>query len=203
MARIFLNYRTVADAYAAAAISACLANQFGRECVFRDCDSMRPGAIYPADIRAALEQCVTLLAVIGPHWLDATDHAGRRCIDNPQDWVRLELRRGLERRIPVIPVLLDNTVLPGPDQLPPDIRNVSLSQSWQIRHRSLDADVRQLAERVNLLDPSTPPRPSKDNTPTTTWRQESNPTNGGVVYANQGGTQNINRRESDDQQRRI
>jgi hypothetical protein len=163
---------------------------------------MRPGAIYPADIRTALEQCATLLAVIGPRWLDATDHVGRRCIDNTQDWVRLELRRGLERRIPVIPVLLDNAVLPGPDQLPPDIRNVSLSQSWQIRQRSLDADVRQLAERVNLLDPSTPPRPSRDNTSTTTWRQESNPTNGGVVYASQG-TQNINRRESDDQQRWI
>ena len=35
-----------------------------------------------------------LLAVIGPRWLAAERDAGRR-LDNPQDWVRLEIEAPL------------------------------------------------------------------------------------------------------------
>jgi hypothetical protein len=85
-----------------------------------------------------------------------------------------------ERRIPVIPVLLDKTPLPKPEQLPPDLRLLPISTSIQIRHQSLAADVRALIERID------PPVANK----ATTFTQTNN---GHTVNANQGsGSQIIN-----------
>ena len=191
MAGIFLNYRSVDDAYAAAAISTSLVEHFGRECVFRDCDSMIPGTVYPAEIRSALERCVLLISVIGPRWLNADDGAGHRRIDNHRDWVRMELRRAFERGIPVVPVLLDGADLPSPGELPGDIRNLALSQSWMIRHRSLDSDVRQLAERITRTVAPVRGNETRPDTNSATWTQYNQPANGATLFAAQG-TQNIN-----------
>jgi hypothetical protein len=122
MTDIFVSYRTDDSAHAAIAISDQLARYLGRAHVFRDRDSL-----YPRRIRRALERSATVLAVIGGHWLDARDARGRRRIDSPGDWVRLELRMAFERAIPVVPVLVDQTPLPTRSQLPEDIQLLSLS----------------------------------------------------------------------------
>jgi hypothetical protein len=48
-----------------------------------------------------------LIALVGKHWLSATDEEGKRRLDQPEDFVRLEVAAALKRGIPVIPVLLD------------------------------------------------------------------------------------------------
>lgn len=144
--RLFVSYRIDDSVYAAAAIADRLVQAFGSRNVFRDRDSLALGTVYPKKIRRALEQCDTVLAVLGPSWLDIRDGSGHRRLDDPQDWVRTELRMAFERDIPVVPVLLDNTPLPDRSRLPADIRALSLSTFWQVRHQSFESDVRGLVD---------------------------------------------------------
>ncbi|HEX3787547.1 MAG TPA: toll/interleukin-1 receptor domain-containing protein [Pseudonocardiaceae bacterium] len=157
MTNIFLSYRAHDSVYLTDRLSAMLADHFGRRHVFRDQDSLLLGALYPQRIRHAMQRCTVMIAVIGPHWLDARLPNGARRIDDPKDWVRMELCLGFDRAIPVIPVLLDGTALPTAAELPADIGKLAHSQYWQIRHQSTEADIREL---IDKLDPEAgPPSP--------------------------------------------
>jgi hypothetical protein len=145
---VFLSYRTVDSLYATSAISAELARYLGRVNVFRDRDSLAPGSLYPKRIREAVARSDSVLAVIGPHWLDVRDPAGNRRIDAPGDWVRSELRTAFEAGIPVVPLLLDDTPLPARHQLPADIADLNVSTAWRIREQTLGIDVRALVDNL-------------------------------------------------------
>jgi hypothetical protein len=134
-----------------------------------------------------------MLAVIGPHWLDAQNADGGRRIDDPRDWVRLELRIAFQRGIPVVPVLLDDTVLPGQEQLPGDISLLGVSNYWRIRHQSMDADVVGLITRLDGKPESGAPQhvPRSDGAPHQN-QQHNLAIGGGRVYATQDGSQIIN-----------
>jgi hypothetical protein len=144
--RLFVSYRINDSVYAAAAIADRLADHFGSENVFRDRDTLALGEAYPKSIRRALERCDTVLAVIGRFWLEIQDSAGQRCLDNPRDWVRTEIRMAFERDIRVVPVLLDDTPLPDRSRLPDDIAALSLATFWQVRHQSFESDIRGLID---------------------------------------------------------
>ncbi|MGB3441511.1 MAG: toll/interleukin-1 receptor domain-containing protein [Actinophytocola sp.] len=146
--RLFVSYRIDDSVYAAAAIADQLTKVFGAENVFRDRDALALGELYPKKIRRALERCDIVLAVVGPSWLDVRDSAGQRRLDDPDDWVRTELRMAFDRDIPVVPVLLDGTPLPDFGQLPADITALTLSTCWQVRHQSFESDVRGLIDRL-------------------------------------------------------
>jgi hypothetical protein len=88
--------------------------------------------------------------LIGPAWLDATDEQGRRRLDDPNDWVRLEIAHALNRNITLIPVCVSGARLPTPAELPDDIRGlldhsaVSLTQvSFRSEMSVLARDIRQ------------------------------------------------------------
>jgi len=186
MVELFLSYRTDDSVHATMAIAERLGAHFGRDHVFRDRDSLMLGMVYPRKIRRALERCDKVLAVLGPRWLEAR---GRRRIDDERDWVRTELRMAFERDIPVIPILLDGTPLPAQDQLPADINLLSLSNFHEVRHQSLDADVRTLIEHLDPDGGAAGFRPATQN----------NVHNGrGNMFVNQGGNQtnNLNDRKS-------
>lgn len=196
VSQVFVSYRTDDSVHAVIAIYDRLASHFGREHVFRDQDSLALGSLYPGRIRRALRRCDIMLAVIGPHWLDARDPHGDRRIDNPRDWVRLELRTAFERGIPVVPALLDSTALPGAGEVPSDISALAVSTYWQVRHQSLDADVGGLITRVDTMLPGGGTRDSlsaRDSTQSEALGYQSNTaTRGATVYAVQGGSQTIN-----------
>ncbi len=65
--------------------------------------------------------CPVFLALIGPEWLQATDDACRRRLDDPDDYVRLEIETALKREVPLIPVLLGGAQMPTQDELPPSL----------------------------------------------------------------------------------
>jgi len=48
-----------------------------------------------------------IIVVIGPHWLTASDSSGVRRIDDPNDFVALEIASALTRSALVIPVPVD------------------------------------------------------------------------------------------------
>ena len=117
---VFINYRTADAGFGAAACYELLSARFGSDRVFRDCVSLQPGDVYPDAIMNALERAHLLIVLIGPDWL-TSDRSGHRCLDQESDWVRAEIRRSLERNIPIIPVMLDGASLPPAGDLPDDI----------------------------------------------------------------------------------
>jgi TIR domain len=187
MLKLFISYRVDDSVHATMALADQLAKHYGAENVFRDRDSLPLGALYPRRIRRALEQCDTVLAVIGPRWLDVRDSKNVRRLDNPRDWVRTELRMAFDRGIPVVPVLLDQTPLPPQEKLPAEIRLLSLSTYWQVRNRSFAADVRELIENLSPAAGEGVPRP-----PASGNVQHNLATGESKLFVNQGGNQSIN-----------
>src|SRR5687768_9962888 len=97
-----------------------MVENFDRERVFKDVDSIEPGEDFVERITAAVASCDVLLALIGPQWLTITDENGQRRLDNPEDFVRLEIETALTRKIRVIPILVDEAGSRA-NELPPTL----------------------------------------------------------------------------------
>jgi hypothetical protein len=152
MAGIFINYRrSDIGSYTAGRLSDALAERFGRDHVFMDIDSLKGHA--GLDFSQALDQAVTtcdaMVVLIGPEWLTATDEAGRRRLDNPEDWVRQEIAMALARPdIRVIPVLMGEAASPRTEDLPDDLKPLARRQKVEISESRWEYDVGQLIDNV-------------------------------------------------------
>jgi TIR domain len=102
-----------------------LADRFGEDRVFMDMDKIEPGVDFAEEISQAVAACQVLVAVVGPAWLTATDERGRRRLDDPGDFVRLEIETALTRDVRVIPVLAQGAVMPGSRGRLPPVTHVS------------------------------------------------------------------------------
>ncbi len=121
MVKVFISYRRSDSSEASDHIYRRLEREFGRGNVFKDQDSIPVGTNFVRVLEETLGECDALLVVIGPHWLSATDAAGRRRLDDENDFVRAEIEWGLRRNIHVVPVLVDGAAMPRRDDLPPGI----------------------------------------------------------------------------------
>lgn len=161
---VFINYRKVDAAFGAAATYELLAERLDKDRIFLDNQSLAPGTDYPGLLRAALESTRVLLVLIGPNWMSTDPTGTRLLIERDKDWVRYEIRRALERAVPIVPVLLDGVSLPDPTCLPDDVRRLVHHQTMRIRHEHLAADVVRLADRIVQLVPAAV-RPSRHLVP--------------------------------------
>ena len=116
--RVFLSYRRDDSAYQTSAIHERLVAALGAESVFMDVDNIPLGRDFRTHLQQALAQCDVCLAVMGDRWLTACTPAGDRRLDDPLDFVRIELEAALSRDIPVIPLLLGRASVPSPEALP-------------------------------------------------------------------------------------
>jgi hypothetical protein len=149
---VFINYRTCDEPFAAALLYKHLVERLGKHRVFRDSSTIRPGANFPTEIRRALQQCRVMIVVIGKRWLHSGPD-GRRLIDDPDDWVRIEIADGLSREdVTVVPILVGDVSLPDESMLPPDIAGLASQQHVDMRARSADRDAaRVVDDLVDLL----------------------------------------------------
>ena len=97
--------------------------EFGRGQVFMDFDSIPYGVDFRDHIKQMIDRSKLVIAVIGADWLGRKGK--NRRIDDPTDFVRLEIGYALERNLPIIPVLVGNTRMPKPDQLPKEIEGLA------------------------------------------------------------------------------
>lgn len=160
---IFISYRRVDSVYAVDQLDERLKLAFGADAVFRDASSIAPGAVFPDRIRRALEVAQVALVVIGPAWLRATadpnDITGPRRLDDPADWVRLEIELLLARgdSVSVIPVLLGGASVPQPADLPPSLATLPSRNGVTLPPFPHFADsLRQVVEAVGRLLGVTP-----------------------------------------------
>lgn len=148
MTHIFISYRRDDTATVSGRIYDRLVDTFGREAVFKDVDNIPLGVNFADHITKVVEQCVVLLVVIGPHWFDASDAQGRRRLDDPNDFVRLEIEAALRRGIPIIPLLVDGAPPPPTDHLPPAMQALPLQNGAFIRAADFDRDIGKVMARL-------------------------------------------------------
>lgn len=146
--RIFISYRREDSAGYAGRLSDALESRFGAGRVFRDVDDISPGEDFVQRLETALADCVVLLAVIGRKWATAADSRGQRRLDDPQDYVRVEIATALQRDLRVVPVLVDGTAMPGPADLPDSLAALSRRQGVTLADGSWGDDVARLCRAI-------------------------------------------------------
>src|SRR5262249_46294491 len=124
-AKIFISYRRDDSAGHAGRLTDRLEQEFGRDSLFIDVDAIPLGVNFVKVLYEEVSKCGMLLAVIGPNWLDARDEDGNPRLQNPSDFVRIEIAAALQRDIPVIPILLDGARIPRAIGLPDDIKELA------------------------------------------------------------------------------
>ena len=121
-----------------------LVQHYGRERVFMDLDGIAPGEDFIHAIRRRIEACEVELVVIGPDWARAADATGRRRLDDPDDFVRLEVLTAINRDVRVIPVLVGGAVMPGAADVPDALRPLVRRQAFELSDRSFHDSVGRL-----------------------------------------------------------
>ena len=115
---IFISYRRQDTAAYAGRIYDRLAAKYGEPNVFMDIDRIEPGQDFVDAINHSVAEAGVLLVLIGREWIKMTDKSGVRRLDNPEDFVRLEILAGLEQKTVIIPVLLADAEMPSAQALP-------------------------------------------------------------------------------------
>lgn len=166
MKPVFISYRRDDTSGYGGRLDDALRHRFGDDGVFRDIDAIRPGADFVATIEAAVAGSGAVIALIGKDWLTITDTSGRRRLDDPGDFVRLEIASALHKGIDVIPVLVEGAGPPGPSDLPESIAVLGRRQAIELSDDRWDYDVGRLIARLEeLLGPTAPPGPAPMPTP--------------------------------------
>jgi hypothetical protein len=151
IATIYISYRRDDAAHAAGRIAEELENEFGTERVFLDVDSIMPGEDFVDTMRKGLSQASVVLVLIGSSWLSSTDSAGARRIDNPDDFIRLELESALSRGQRLLPVLLDDATMPSTEDLPHSLAGLVRRNAVSISTQRFSSDMRRLSDLISRL----------------------------------------------------
>jgi hypothetical protein len=122
---VFISYRRSDAGPYARLLQVQLSRRLPGTPVFMDLDSIDAGADFAEAIESGVQSCRALVALIGPRWVTVSDEQGRRRLDDPDDYVRLEIRTALERCARVIPVLVDDATMPQRQQLPDDLAKLA------------------------------------------------------------------------------
>jgi TIR domain len=148
--RIFLSYRrTDGEAYAGR-LHETLTRAFGREDVFMDQFSVRPGEVFGWTIQQAVAHADVVLALIGPQWLTITDGTFRRLMDD-RDFVRREIAAALDRGTPVIPIILPGATVPRMDYnnpLPEELSTLPDLQAMDLTARHYETGTEELITEI-------------------------------------------------------
>jgi hypothetical protein len=156
--RIFISYRRADSGGWARSLHDNLEERLGPGRAFRDV-TMEGGMDFHEHVESLLDRCDVLLAVIGKSWTTITDADGRRRLDDPEDLVRREIARALQRPdVDVIPVLVDGARMPTEHELPPDLAPLARRQACELSDLRWDFDVDNLARRLRVLLDEKPPR---------------------------------------------
>jgi TIR domain-containing protein len=140
---VFISYRRKDTLWFTRQLQELVREEFPNIEIFWDLE-LAIGDDFVQAIEDAVSQCQVLLAIIGDDWLTIEDENGKRRLDNPNDFVRLEIVQALKHSIHVIPILVDNTPMPSADLLPDDLKHL-------VRRQALEVDAKRFRHDVNVL----------------------------------------------------
>jgi hypothetical protein len=165
MPRIFISYRRSASSGHAGRLYDRLIVEYGADNVFLDVEGIPPGETFSSYLLAKIDASDICLLMLGQGTLDR--------VTEEDDWVRREIAYALQQpNITLIPVLQDGSLMPAPDTLPDDIRDITSKNALFLFHQMFDESVAKIINSINSLLTSTPQTPSEipirhDDTPNT------------------------------------
>ncbi len=165
--RVFISYRRDDAGDHAGRIADHLVGRYGPDAVFRDVETIEAGEDFVEAIERAIWDADLVLVVIGRAWLRATDAEGRRRLEDPKDFVRLEVEAALRRGVRTVPLLVGEASMPRADDLPPTLSPLARRNAVPLDEARLDEDLEALLATleagVALDDDSSvhlPPQPT-------------------------------------------
>lgn len=145
MPRIFISYRRDDSGYIAGMLAERLEDVFGSDSVFIDVDAIPLGVDFREYLNQAVAKSDLMLALMGNDWLNVKNMQGLRRLDDPADFVRIEIEAALKQQIPVIPVLLEQARMPLEAELPSSLQPLAFRNATEIRSgRDLNYHIEQL-----------------------------------------------------------
>jgi formylglycine-generating enzyme required for sulfatase activity len=144
MPKIFVSYRRDDSIAIAGRVYDRLVGHFGEDSVFMDVDAIPIGVDFRKHLTDAVAECDVLLAVIGDQWLTVSQK-GQRRLDDPRDFVRIEIEAALQRGVPVVPVLVGTVGMPGEDDLPDGLKPLAFRHAARL---DVGQDFRVHVERL-------------------------------------------------------
>jgi hypothetical protein len=149
MTRIFISYRREDSAGYAGRIYDRLVQHFGPDQIFMDVDNIRPGMDFVEAIEGAVGSCDVLVALVGKQWATITDDRGEKRLNNPNDFVRLEVKTALDRNILVIPTLVHGAGMPRQQDLPPELEKFTRRNAFEISNTRFHEDLTRLTNELD------------------------------------------------------
>lgn len=147
----FISYRRSDSSDIVGRIYDRLSEDFGEEPIFKDVDDIPLGVDFKEFLDQKVSECSVFLAVIGDRWVNASDAAGKKRLEDPNDFVRIEIESALRRDIPVIPLLVRGAVMPAASDLPASMQKLVFKNGIPIR---ADPDFHHDMERLSsALEP--------------------------------------------------
>jgi TIR domain len=146
--RVFLSYRRNDSAGYSGRLCQDLNERFGEKNVFIDVDSIQFGVDFVDAVSQVISKSDVILVLIGRTWLSAADEAGNRRIDNPKDFVRLEIEEALTKGKRLIPVLVGGAEMPSEKDLPEQLIKLSRRNACEITDRHWRRDVGELLDLI-------------------------------------------------------
>lgn len=151
--KVFICYRREETAPYAGRIYDAMVAKFGVENVFMDLD-LDPGVDFVDRITRVVSGCVALIVVIGPRWAQLQDEDGGQRIADPDDFVRLEIETGLQRRdVKLIPALVGGARMPRREDLPPELQGLARRNALELSEGRWRYDVGRLLDTLDELLP--------------------------------------------------
>jgi len=152
MPRIYVSSRRSDSAMMAGRIVDALAQAFGRASVAADFGDVPSGVTFKIFIKREVSAYDVVVVIIGEHWLTAQNQYGFSSLFDPGDFVRLEIEAALVSGRIIIPVLVNQAVMPSESNLPASLVPLSSKQAIVVRDGvDFGADMERLIWEIRML----------------------------------------------------
>lgn len=152
MTKIFISYRRDDTGFGADRVHEAALDYVSNPAdVFMDIDGIPPGADVDDFISERVSECDVLFALIGRDWLEIQDPiSGLRRLEDPSDFVRIEIASALARNIPVVPLLMGEAPMPPAQELPDNLKPLARRNASRVGRASFKTDMARLMTGLGI-----------------------------------------------------
>jgi hypothetical protein len=151
MVNVFISYRRDDSAGYAGRLTDALEKRLGKDAVFRDVEDIKPGEDFIKALERNLHNARVFLVIMGKDWLTVKDSQGRRRLESPNDYVRIEIESAMRLKGLIIPVLVEGAVMPKPEELPRAIAALANRHAIDMTDSRWDEDIERLIKIINAF----------------------------------------------------
>jgi hypothetical protein len=152
----FISYRRDDSAPWAGRIYDHLAQYVPKENLFIDVDNVRGGDVIADRIQESIVRSRLVIIVIGPQWLEAKSPDGKRRLDDPSDFVRLEIETAIRYNIKMIPLIIEGTKMPKASELPESLHKLALYAGYPLSHQFFPQTMKEVVPFLIEPEPQAP-----------------------------------------------